>query len=58
MNIMAVDDELLALSLLSRAIQAAAPGGETPACFSNVKDAYMYAEQQPVDIAFLDILAP
>ncbi len=54
MNIMVVDDEPAALSLMKKAIQKAAPG-EVPACFSNVRDAYTYAEEQPVDVAFLDI---
>ncbi len=54
MNIIVVDDEPAALSLMSKAIQKAAVG-EAPACFSNAKDALQYAKEQPVDVAFLDI---
>ncbi len=54
MNIMVVDDEPAVLSLMRKAIQKAAPG-EVPACFSTVKEAYAYANEQQVDVAFLDI---
>lgn len=54
MHIIAVDDEQSALRVLDAAIRKAVPG-EEPACFSNSADALRYAEQNPVDVAFLDV---
>lgn len=54
MNIIAVDDEPAALSLLCKAIRQAMPDTE-PACFSNAQEAFSHAKEQPVDVAFLDI---
>lgn len=54
MHILAVDDELLALSLLDDAICKAMPG-QRPVCFSAPDAALQYAEQHPVDVAFLDV---
>lgn len=54
MNIIAVDDEAMALSLLEGAIRQALPN-ERPACFSNGGDALAYAKRVSVDVAFLDM---
>ena len=54
MNIIATDDEDLALKSLIRAINEAHPN-LTPIGFTNAKDCLSYAEQNPCDVAFLDI---
>lgn len=54
MNIIAVDDEQPILNLLSNAICKAAPE-EKSMCFSLAEEALCYAEQHPVDVAFLDV---
>lgn len=54
MNIIAVDDERRALRKLERAILKIVPGA-TVTCFSSGKDALQYANENRVDIAFLDI---
>lgn len=54
MNIIAVDDEQPALNLLENAIRKASPGAR-PACFTFAEEALAYAEQHPIDIAFLDV---
>lgn len=54
MNIIALDDEELALLALKVAICEALPD-EVPICFDNAEDALQYAEKVPIDVAFLDI---
>lgn len=54
MNIIAVDDEALALAALRDAICEALPE-ESPLCFASAREALDYAAQGPVDVAFLDI---
>lgn len=54
MNMIAVDDERLALKALIAAIKEAAPGSEVKA-FLYAEDALEYAEENPVDVAFLDV---
>ena len=54
MNIIAVDDEPAVLSLLSKAIQQALPDTAL-SCFSSAQEAFSYAKEHPVDVAFLDI---
>lgn len=54
MNIIAVDDERLALASLQRAICTAAPSAQVT-CFSSSVAAFEYAKENPIDIAFLDI---
>lgn len=54
MNIIAVDDEALALESLKRAIQAATAGAEIVG-FLSAGDALSYACENQVDVAFLDI---
>ena len=54
MNMIAVDDERLALKALIAAIKEAAPGSEVKA-FLYAEDALEYAEGNPVDVAFLDV---
>lgn len=54
MNMIAVDDEPLALADLKRAIQKAVPGSD-PHCFSAPADALSYARDAMPDIAFLDV---
>lgn len=57
MNILAVDDEALALGDLRAAIQKALPAN-TPACFQSPELALDYAREHPVDVAFLDVDMP
>lgn len=54
MNIIAVDDERLALRALEYVIQSLFPDS-TLACFSTPTKALEYAETHRIDIAFLDI---
>lgn len=54
MNILAVDDEVLALSTLREAILEALPN-EKIVSFLNVSDALEYARTTPIDVAFLDV---
>ncbi|WP_066684387.1 response regulator [Christensenella intestinihominis] len=54
MNMLAVDDEPLALADLERAIRRAVPGCE-PRCFSSPADALTHARDVPPDVAFLDV---
>ncbi len=54
MNIIVTDDETLALQVLMRAISEALPN-ITPMGFSGAKDCLTYAEENPCDVAFLDI---
>lgn len=54
MNMIAVDDERLALKALTAAIKEAAPGSEVKE-FLYAEDALEYAEENPVDVAFLDV---
>lgn len=54
MNIIAVDDEGLSLSLLQKAISDALPAEKTSAFISSF-DALEYARKNRVDVAFLDI---
>lgn len=54
MNIIAVDDERLSLSLLESTILSAAPAARLR-CFSSPFEALEYATGNPIDIAFLDI---
>ncbi len=54
MNIVAVDDELFALSDLKEVLEECIPHTEIH-CFDNAEEVLEYAEQNKVDIAFLDI---
>lgn len=54
MNVMAVDDERLALKALVDAIEKADPGAHVKG-FSYAEDALDYAEANLVDVAFLDV---
>lgn len=54
MNIMAVDDERLALQALIDAIEKADSGAHVKG-FIYAEDALEYAEANPVDVAFLDV---
>ncbi len=54
MNIIIVEDEEIMLKQMRRMVKQAAPDNE-PACFTTAKDAYAYALEHPVDVAFLDI---
>lgn len=57
MNLLAVDDEALALKDLQKAIQTALPGS-VPACFDSPEKALEYVRSHPVDVAFLDVSMP
>ncbi len=54
MNILAVDDEQSALSLLNKALLKIMPN-DNIACFLTVDDALSYAQNSLIDVAFLDI---
>lgn len=54
MHIIAVDDRKLALFGLEQAIRAAEPVCSVY-CFSSAMDALSHAQNNPVDVAFLDI---
>ena len=54
MNIIIVDDELLALRMLENAVKEAVPGTEI-AAFSKPREALEYAKSTIVQVAFLDI---
>lgn len=54
MNIIAVDDERPALATLKKAIEEVRPGAQV-SCFRSAREALQYAEQNRVDVAFLDI---
>ncbi|MDO4545288.1 MAG: response regulator [Bacillota bacterium] len=54
MNIIAVDDERLALLAVERAVKNAVPEAELTT-FLSVEEALEYAENHMVDVAFLDI---
>lgn len=57
MNVIAVDDEQLALKDLMRALEKAMPDGASHG-FSSSRRALEYAENADVDVAFLDIRMP
>lgn len=57
MNIIAVDDEMLALGELESAIMEVVPGSVVNG-FSNASAALEYAGQNCVDVAFLDVELP
>lgn len=57
MNIIAVDDENPALTVLERAIRTSAPEAQIH-CFTTSTDALSYADRHPVDVAFIDIEMP
>lgn len=57
MKILAVDDELRGLSVLSRSIQKAVPDADLQS-FRNPLEALDYAKENAIDIAFLDIKMP
>lgn len=54
MHILAVDDELLALELLARSIRKACPSAQISK-FQFAQEALAFLEENPCDIAFLDI---
>ena len=54
MNIIAVDDEHLALKNMERAVRAAIPDCVL-SCFGEPSKAILYAKEHRVDVAFLDI---
>ncbi|MCQ2509779.1 MAG: response regulator [Lachnospiraceae bacterium] len=54
MNLILVDDELLALAALEEAVTEALPGAQY-ASFDRASTAIEYARENPVDVAFLDI---
>ena len=54
MRILAADDELLALEMLSNAIKKASPDSELNS-FSKPSELLAFAKQNPADVAFLDI---
>lgn len=54
MNIIAADDESLALRSLTRAIREAKPEAEV-AAFQDSEEVLAYAREHPVDVAFLDV---
>lgn len=57
MNILVVDDESYARSMLEEALAEVAHGA-CIACFASPRDALAYARQNRVDVAFLDIEMP
>lgn len=57
MNILAVDDELRGVNMLSRAIQKAVPAAILSS-FQNPYDALTFAMDNPIDVAFLDVRMP
>ena len=57
MNIIAVDDEPLALKDLLRTLQSVRPNC-TPTSFATPREALAYAEENSVDVAFIDIEMP
>ena len=57
MNIIAVDDERLALMDLEIAIREAAPEADL-LCFGNPREAVEFAGDNHIDIAYLDIMMP
>lgn len=54
MNVLLVDDELPALRRLTEAVAAALPNARLHS-YSRAREAMTFAEQTPVDLAFLDI---
>ena len=54
MNIVAVDDEVFALSDLEEVLMECLPNTEIH-CFDNAEDVIAYAKEHKIDIAFLDI---
>ena len=54
MRILVVDDEIHQLSRLEKAIQAACPN-DAYTCFQNPSEAFLYAKDNPCDVALLDI---
>ena len=54
MHIIAVDDEPLALGLLTRSIQEACPAAQIDK-FQSAQEALRFLENNPCDVAFLDI---
>ena len=57
MNLLAVDDEALALGALEVAIREALPNC-TPACFRSPAKALKYVQEHPIDVGFLDVDMP
>lgn len=57
MNILAIDDEYLALKMLEKAITEAAYGATVYLC-QNIEDAMNVAQNNRIDVAFLDIHMP
>ncbi len=57
MNILAVDDEIHALNLLSEAIEEVVPEAKVYLC-QDVRSAFSVAKSVPIDVAFLDIHMP
>ncbi|MDL2214295.1 response regulator transcription factor [Clostridia bacterium OttesenSCG-928-O13] len=57
MNILAVDDEQRGIRMLSQAIAKALPNA-TLSSFRSSCDALKHAEENPVDVAFLDVKMP
>ena len=54
LNIVAVDDEMFALSDIKEVLEECIPHAEIH-CFDNAEDVTAYASQNKIDIAFLDI---
>lgn len=54
MKIIVVDDELKALNSFLRVLREVKPEAEI-ASFTDPKEAFTYLQQNPVEIAFLDI---
>ena len=57
MTILAVDDEIGALTALKQKIEVTAPDAQL-VTFTSPEDALQYAKERPFDIAFLDIDMP
>lgn len=54
MNILAIDDERMALTILRDAIREAEPMADIYSC-SDAEEGILYAKGHPLDVAFLDI---
>lgn len=54
MNIIAVDDEILALKMVVNAVKKAVPNANINS-FSDIEEALEFAKKTPIQIAFLDI---
>ena len=57
MKILAVDDEIIQLKMLERAIKTAVPGAE-PVCFENPIEALKWSMDNAPEIAFCDLRMP